>query len=86
MTGFAASDHKAPAHSIANNLTAKQQQEKSDVRDEISGVGSMVWGCESAHVIVHSIGRGEKMSANFEIQSTTLCMRVPVPGVCSCLR
>lgn len=27
VTGFAASDHKAPAHSIANNLGAKHQQE-----------------------------------------------------------
>lgn len=27
VTGFAASDHKAPAHSVANNLGAKHQQE-----------------------------------------------------------
>lgn len=33
VAGFAASDHKAPAHSIANNLGAKQQQKKSDVRE-----------------------------------------------------
>lgn len=33
VTGFAASDHKAPAHSITNNLGAKRQQKKrTDVR------------------------------------------------------
>lgn len=32
VTGFAASDHEAPAHSITNNLGAKQQGTKRDVK------------------------------------------------------
>lgn len=78
VTGFAASDHEAPAHSITNNLGAKQQGKKRDLK----GSRSLAVGLWKYWKRSGLLGEKKQKNAYFAIQSTSLCVRIAVPGVC----